>query len=323
MTDREKAEEIEAEAARWVWRLDRDGRTPELEAQLEAWLAQDERRRGAFLKADAVWSLLDRARGAAPPAWQEAEARRSKRESRRALLAGAGAALAAAAVVGGAVLIRREDQFRTGVGEIRRVPLQDGSAVAINTASAVAVAFRREQRTVRLQEGEAWFQVAHDVQRPFVVEAGAVRVRAVGTAFSVRRRPDGADILVTEGVVEAWVDGAARGPTRLKAGQSAFVDNSAAVHEAVAAPAIVDRKLEWRYGKIDLAGETLREAVTDFNRYNARKLVIADPSIADERLYGVFNTDGPDAFAAAVRASLGVEIEVRNSEIILGRRRAS
>ena len=322
MTDREKAEDIEAQAARWVWRLDRDGHTPELEAELEAWLAQDARRRGAFMKAEAVWTLLDRARGAAPPAWQEAEARRSKRESRRALLAGVGAAMAAA-VVGGGVLIWREDQFRTGVGEIRRVPLQDGSAVAINTASAVAVAFRREQRTVRLREGEAWFQVAHDVHRPFVVEAGAVRVRAVGTAFSVRRRPDGADILVTEGVVEAWVDGAARAPTRLKAGQGAFVDNSAAVHEAVAAPAIVDRKLEWRYGKIDLAGETLREAVTDFNRYNARKLVIADPSIADERLYGVFNTDGPDAFAAAVRASLQIEVEIRSSEIILGRRRTS
>ena len=322
MTDREKAEDIEAEAARWVWRLDRDGRTPEMEAKLEAWLAQDERRRGAFMKAEAVWTLLDRARGAAPPAWPAAEARRAKRESRRALLAGAGAAIAAT-VVGGGVLIWREDQFRTGVGEIRRAPLKDGSAVVINTASAIDVAFRQKQRTIRLKEGEAWFQVAHDVQRPFVVEAGAVRVRAVGTAFSVRRRADGADILVTEGVVEAWVYGAARAPTRLKAGQNAFIDNSAAVHQAVAAPAVVDRKLEWRYGRIDLAGETLREAVADFNRYNVRKLVISDPSIADERLYGVFNTDGPDAFAAAVRASLGVEVEVRSGEIILGRRRAS
>jgi transmembrane sensor len=322
MSDREKAEEIEAEAARWVWRLDRDGRTPELEARLEAWLAQDARRRGAFMKAEAVWTLLDRARGAAPPAWQAAEARRSKRESRRALLAGAGSAMAAA-VVGGGVLIWREDQFRTGIGEIRRAPLKDGSAVVINTASAIEVAFRQKQRTIRLREGEAWFQVAHDVQRPFVVEAGAIRVRAVGTAFSVRRRPHGADILVTEGVVEAWVDGATRTPTRLKAGQSAFVDNDAAVREAAAAPAIVDRKLEWRYGKIDLAGETLGEAVIDFNRYNARKLVIADPDIADERLYGAFNADGPDAFAAAVRASLGVEVEFRDGEIILGRRRAS
>ncbi|MDR7115439.1 FecR domain-containing protein [Caulobacter sp. BE254] len=318
MTDREKAEDIEAEAARWVWRLDRDGRAPELEAQLEAWLEGDARRRGAFLKAESVWTLLDRARetGSRPLA------RPARPVSRRALLAGAGGAIAAA-MVGAGVLILREERFSTGLGEVRRVPLGDGSAVAINTASAVEVAFRRTQRTVRLQEGEAWFQVAHDVQRPFVVEAGSVRVRAVGTAFSVRRRANGADVLVTEGVVEVWAEGATRPPARLKAGQSAFVDATAVVRPALAGPEAVDRKLEWRYGKIDLAGETLGEAVADFNRYNDRKLVIADPGIASERLYGAFNTGGPDAFAAAVGASLGVEVEVRDSEIILGRRRTS
>lgn len=318
MTDREKAEDIEAEAARWVWRLDRDGRAPELEAQLEAWLAGDARRRGAFLKAESVWTLLDRARetGSRPVA------RPARPVSRRALLAGAGGAIAAA-MVGAGVLILREERFSTGLGEVRRVPLGDGSAVAINTASAVEVAFRRTQRTVRLREGEAWFQVAHDVQRPFVVEAGSVRVRAVGTAFSVRRRANGADVLVTEGVVEVWAEGATRPPARLKAGQGAFVDATAVVRPALAGPEAVDRKLEWRYGKIDLAGETLGEAVADFNRYNDRKLVITDPGIASERLYGAFNTGGPDAFAAAVGASLGVEVEVRNSEIILGRRRTS
>jgi transmembrane sensor len=318
MTDREKAEDIEAEAARWVWRLDRDGRAPELETQLEAWLAGDARRRGAFLKAESVWTLLDRARepGARPLA------RPVRTVSRRALLAGAGGAIAAT-MVGAGVLILREERFSTGLGEVRRVPLGDGSAVAINTASAVEVAFRPTQRTVRLREGEAWFQVAHDVQRPFVVEAGPVRVRAVGTAFSVRRRANGADVLVTEGVVEVWAAGATRPPARLKAGQGAFVDATAVVRPALAGPEAVDRKLEWRYGKIDLAGETLGEAVADFNRYNDRKLVIADPGIASERLYGAFNTGGPDAFAAAVGASLGVEVEVRDSEIILGRRRTS
>lgn len=318
MSDREKAEDIEAEAARWVWRLDRDGVTPELEAQLQAWLEGDARRRGALLKAEAVWTLLDRARETAP----RPVVRRARSASRRAWLAGAGAALAAA-TVGAGVLILREERFHTGVGEVRRVPLEDGSAVAINTASEVEVAFHRSQRTVRLRQGEAWFEVARDVQRPFVVEAGAVRVRAVGTAFSVRRRSDGAEVLVTEGVVEVWTEGAGRTPARLRAGQGAFVDEKATVRPAVAAPAAVDRRLEWRYGKIDLAGETLREAVADFNRYNDRKLVIADPAIADERLYGVFNTGGPDAFATAVGASLGVEVEVRDNEIILGRRRAS
>jgi transmembrane sensor len=269
------------------------------------------------LKAEAVWNLLDRARDTTPRLVE----RRTRAVSRRAWLAGSGVALAAA-MAGAAVLMLREDSFRTRLGEVRRVPLADGSTVAINTASEVDVAFRREQRTVRLRTGEAWFQVAHDVQRPFVVEAGAVRVRAVGTAFSVRRRPDGAEVLVTEGVVEVWTQGGGQSPARLKAGQGTFIAENAGPR-APAAPAAVDRKLEWRYGKIDLAGETLREAVADFNRYNDRKLVIADPRIADERFYGVFNTGGPDAFAAAVGASLGVPVEVRGDQIVLGGRRAS
>lgn len=317
MIDREKAEDIEAEAARWVWRRDRDGRTPELEVGLEAWLAGDVRRHGALLKAEAVWTLLERARETTTGP----VARQARSTSRRAWLAGAGVALAAS-MAGVGVLVLREDRFSTRVGEVRRVPLKDGSTVAVNTASEVDVAFRREQRTVRLRSGEAWFQVARDVQRPFVVEAGAVRVRAVGTAFSVRRRPDGAEVLVTEGVVEVWAEGASRAPARLKAGQGAFVADAIGLR-ATAALAAVDRKLEWRYGKIDLAGETLREAVADFNRYNDRKLVIGDPRIADERFYGVFNTSGPEAFAAAVGASLGVEVESRGDEIVLGGRRAS
>jgi len=317
MIDRERAEDIEAEAARWVWRRDRDGRTPELEAGLEAWLAGDVRRHGALLKAEAVWTLLERARETPT----SPVVRPARSTSRRAWLAGAGVALAAS-MAGVGVLVLREDRFSTRVGEVRRVPLKDGSTVAVNTASEVDVAFRREQRTVRLRTGEAWFQVARDVQRPFVVEAGAVRVRAVGTAFSVRRRPDGAEVLVTEGVVEVWAEGASRAPARLKAGQGAFVADAIGLR-ATAAPAAVDRKLEWRYGKIDLAGETLREAVADFNRYNDRKLVIGDPRLADERFYGVFNTGGPEAFAAAVGASLGVEVEVRGDEIVLGGRRAS
>ncbi len=317
MIDREKAEDIEAEAARWVWRRDRDGRTPKLEAGLEAWLAGDVRRQGALLKAEAVWTLLERARETTTGP----VARQARSTSRRAWLAGAGVALAAS-MAGVGVLVLREDRFSTRVGEVRRVPLKDGSTVAVNTASQVDVAFRREQRTVRLRTGEAWFQVARDVQRPFVVEAGAVRVRAVGTAFSVRRRPDGAEVLVTEGVVEVWAEGASSAPARLKAGQGAFVADAGGLR-ATAAPASVDRKLEWRYGKIDLAGETLREAVADFNRYNDRKLVIGDPRIADERFYGVFNTGGPEAFAAAVGASLGVEVEAHGDEIVLGGRRAS
>src|SRR3546814_19529010 len=71
--------------------------------------------------------------------------------------------------------------------------------------------------------GEAWFQVAHDAHRPFVVDVGSVRIRAVGTAFSVRRNPEGSDVLLTEGVVEPWTEGHEAARTRIAQGERSFV----------------------------------------------------------------------------------------------------
>jgi transmembrane sensor len=309
MTRRETAAEIEAAAAAWVLRLDGAVDAPDrrrtLEAKLETWLEADPRRQGAFLQAQAAWALLDRASALAPQGVPAVEDRPSP--SRRWLVAGAGGALAASAAGLLAVGLQRE-RYGTGVGEIRRVPLKDGSTAAINTQSVVEVDLQPNVRRVRLRRGEAWFQVAKNRERPFIVEAGRVRVRAVGTAFSVRRRADGADVLVTEGVVEAWADGAEGHRVRIAAGQKAYVADNAAIAESQAGPSEIDRELAWRAGKIDLAGVTLGEAAAEFNRYNSRKLVIADPTLAGQRLYGVFRTDDPEGFARAVHQSLGAAV---------------
>jgi transmembrane sensor len=314
MIKRETAGEIEAAAARWVVRLDRDGRTPELEAELEAWQADDPRRRGALLQAEAAWAMLDRGSqltGAAPVA----PPKRARPLPRRALLAGGGAAIAAS-LAGVAYLGLARERYRTAVGEIRRVPLADGSTAAINTTSVIEVAMTPRRRVVRLDRGEAWFQVAKNPQRPFLVEAGRIRVQAVGTAFAVRRQAAGAEVLVTEGVVEAWTVGAEGQRARISAGGRAFVADNAAVEREAASADDVDRALAWRVGKIDLAGETLLEAANEFNRYNARKLRVTDPRLAQERLYGVFRTDDPAGFASAVRQSLGADVSFEDPDEI-------
>src|SRR5258706_3413361 len=93
----------------------------------------------------------------------------------------------------------------------------------MNTQSAVEVAMHPNVREVALTRGEAWFKVAHDVRRPFIVSAGRIRVRAVGTAFSVRRHDDGADVQVTEGVIETWTVGEEDRRARVAAGSRAYV----------------------------------------------------------------------------------------------------
>lgn len=316
MSRRETAYEIEEEAARWVWRLDREERTPEVEAELEEWLAGDTRRQGAFLHAEATWEMLDR--GSQLAGIVPLRQSRKHAVTKRALLTGGGAAIAAS-IAGAAYVAMPRERYDTALGEIRRVPLKDGSTAAINTQSLVEVDLKPDVRRVKLARGEAWFQVAKNPERPFVVEAGRVRVQAIGTAFSVRRREGGAEVLVSEGVVETWVEGAEGHRVRVAAGQSASVAENAAIAERVAGPSEIDRQLAWRAGKIDLAGETLAEAAAEFNRYNERKLVIANPALANERFYGLFRTDDPQGFAVAVRRSLGAPISIDNpGQIVIG-----
>lgn len=310
-------ERMEREAAGWAARMDAGAWSDAMEAELERWLAGDPRRHGALLEAQAAWMTIDDADVLTIPA--PPGARPEPRFSRRWLV-GAGGGLIAASLGGGLWLLGRDARYATEIGEIRRVPLGDGSIAAINTASRISVRLAEARREVRLEAGEAWFQVARDRTRPFVVEAGPVRVQAVGTAFSVRRGADGADVMVTEGVVEAWASGAEPRRIRIAAGERAFIADNAAVRRAPAASSSIDRTLAWRNGKIDLGDRTVGEAVAEFNRYNRRQLVIVDPALAEEQLAGVFRTDDPEGFAIAIRGTLDLPVDLSDAgEIRLGR----
>src|SRR5690554_2975709 len=174
--------EIDAKAARYVAQMDAEHWSEEQEERLQRWLALDPRHPGALLRAQAAWMALDPPRP--PVSLPEHEAKRSIKLNRRTVLAGGGAAIAAS--IAGGIMLLRGTSYTTSVGEIRRVPLADGSIVAINTASAIDVNLDNAVREILIEQGEAWFQVTKDKQRPFVVAAGRARVKAVGTAFSVR-----------------------------------------------------------------------------------------------------------------------------------------
>ena len=314
------AREIDEAAAHWVSRRDGDSWNTELEAELADWIAADPRHDGALLRAEAAWEMLrpQTPASAEPPVFgRPLHARMGRRQ-----FVGATGALAAASAAGGIALLLPRTVYRTEVGEMRRIPLPDGSTVAINTASTIDVAFTKSLRRLTIRTGEAWFQVAHDSRRPFLVEAGRVRARAVGTAFSVRMRDDGSDVLVTEGVVRVWVEGADGQATDLQAGEQAFIANNAAVSRGVAEAQAIDRALAWRDGKIDLVGLPLADAVAEFNRYNKRKIHLADAGLAHEQFDGVFRTDDPLGFARAVEVSLKVPLDTSNPDRIdIGARR--
>ncbi len=291
------------DAEYWAIRLDGQALAAAEQAELDAWLGEDERREGALLRAQATLAYLDR--GRALQANDAAPARPAVNRRNLLMLGGAGMAAAAAGLF---VAAGRKPAFATKLGEVRQVALADGSTATINTDSRIQVDFHARERRIALSSGEAWFQVAHDRTRPFIVAAGQVRVRAVGTAFSVRLRNGSADVLVTEGVVETWVEGHEAQKVRVAAGfQAQVTDGNGGVVTAPDA-AKITRALSWRGGQLALDGETLDFAVEEINRYNSKKIVVDSPRLGHEPLVGYFRTNEPEKFSSAVAALINARV---------------
>lgn len=308
--------EIDDKAADWAVKLDSGSLNSSQRAELSGWLAEDRRHRGALLRAQAGLRLMDHgqvvSKMLAPPRRDGAKLARAR--SRWAW--GVGLA-AAAGLVAAAILWRfPASDFTTQVGEQRRVALQDGSVAMINTDTQLRVRLGGPERRILVRQGEAWFQVAKDHVHPFVVDAGPVHVRATGTAFSVRRLADGAQVVVTEGRVVAWRDGQGGPPLGISAGQSAFVPDTA-VQAVRAQPARADDMLAWRRGEMVFNGETVAAAVAEFNRYNTRKIVLADASIGQRTIVGYFLIDQPEQFARAASRMVGGAVREGDEEIVI------
>ncbi len=324
---------IDEQASKWLTRMRSGQAGPAEVAAFESWHEADSRHAGAYLRAEAAWTMLDRAQvlthGDDAPTLDDhvdilstplihSIVPAPRKPSRRWLLTG-GAAVAASAAAGFVLMGRLS--FRTGHGELRKVPLSDHSVAAINTDSEIDVAMNTSLRHVSLVKGEAWFEVAKNPDAPFVVSVGDIRVRAVGTAFGVRRHSKGVEVLVTEGTVETWTvhDPAKR--TQLTEGHAAFVPASTDPAKTVAVafePDEVSRRLAWRDREIILRNESLSDAAAEFNRYNDQQIVVSDAALKDAKLVGGFQVDQPESFARAVHAALNVPVSIRHDRIIIG-----
>lgn len=303
-------DERDTRAAEWAARLAGGALPTAPAADLNRWLEADPRHRGALVRAQAALAVLAR-----PPMDDIVPAAPARLPphtlGRRALLVGG----AACGLAGLAIALRPVPSLATAIGEIRQTPLDDGSSVVLDTATRVTPRFSAAVRDLRLDQGRALFRVAHDPARPFVVEAAGIRIRAVGTAFSVARE-DGIEVLVTEGIVE--VTGALR-PARLRAGERGrFRAGDAASTDRLSADAMA-RALDWRDGRLELQGQSLASAVAAINRYNRRPIVVADAALAREPLHGAFRNDDPEGFARTVALTLGTRSHVEIDRIVIGR----
>jgi transmembrane sensor len=320
-----RASDIEEQGALWLARRDAGDAAGE-RAEFAAWLSADPRHRAAYLRLAAAWERSARLKTLCPEdgAIEADLLVRGRAPSRRVrwrqpLALAAGIVGLAVAMAWWSIASRAVQTYRTDVGGLSRVVLNDGSTVTLNTDTELRVRLGESRRAIELLRGEAQFAVAHDSSRPFEVSAGGRRVRAVGTVFDVRLdHGEGMEVIVTEGRV-ALVDapGSADAPgaivitATISAGESAIAGGGKVTVRRVSATE-TSRHLAWQVGELTFQGETLSEAVAEFNRYNRHKLKVDDASISSLQIGGNFQALDVDSFVAALRHSFGITAKTAN-----------
>lgn len=212
--------------------------------------------------------------------------------------------------------------FHTDIGEQRRVTLPDGSEVSLNTNSKIELVFNPKQRHIRLLQGEAQFDVAKDMERPFTVEAGTKSFTALGTIFNVQKNDSQSlELVVTEGKVliakadeELDAIKAAFNPASntllsgviVTAGKKADIisQHLASIHSM--SEEDVQRDLAWQNGMLIFDGEPLEYALADISRYTKSEFDIVDEHIADVKVAGFFKAGDIEGLLASLEANFNI-----------------
>ncbi|MDB6095328.1 MAG: anti-FecI sigma factor, FecR [Verrucomicrobia bacterium] len=331
-------EEIEDQAARWVARRDA-GLTAAQKREFERWHAEPAHAAAFAEHATLFGALAEPRRQGAAEDFKRELARLSKRRTRRRI--GQGSAAAFLVIAGffawsSSRTLTPPELSRAVVVAPMKQTLPDGSVIEAPAEARFAFDYTEKSRRVHLFKGQALFTVAKNKERPFIVDAGGVEFRAVGTAFSVQLGSAQAALLVTEGRVAVDQPGTiAAKPLQessplatvhtiafVGAGEEMRVDLMPSAPVAPVLPiasAQMTEQLAWRNPQVEFSGAPLSEVVTLVNRYSDEKFVLADPALAAVALSGRFRADDPTAIAEALQTAFGIDVRREGKTLYLSR----
>jgi len=314
------------EAAEWYARLSSGG-APDLpdRAAFDRWIAADIEHRRAYAKLEATLSGLSVLRDHPDIQSLRTQAASMRHRGgpgrlywRAATCGGLAAAAALAFFVALQILPVEQITVQTGPGELRHIGLSDGTQVWIGSDSRIDVAYARGRRGVTLARGEAFFDVAENKQRPFVVSAADRVVTARGTAFDVRLFDSDFSVTLLRGSVGVGRPASGDGvETTLQPGQQYRLAAGISVVRDVDAAA----QTAWHDGVIQLTDSSLAEAVATFNHNSRTKLLVGDETVSSLRVSGTFRTGSAGDFAHALEVALPVVVVRQSSGDILLRHR--
>jgi len=321
--------EIDLEALGWLVLMEHGPLSPQEQLRFQAWVAADIRHKGAVIRARAASLRLERlgalagGRSVLQPPAPRALLRPRNITRRRMLVAAAAAAAGLAGITAWLGNERLQDSgtlYTSNVGELKKVTLQDGSVLTMNTQTKLRVHYTRERRDISLERGEVMFTVAHDATRPFEVRVGQWTALAVGTEFAARRLNEATtDITVTEGIVQMLAPNRkdSDAAPRLTANQKATLGGGGTIEVSQISATEMGGQLAWRTHLVVFSGVPLREALVEMNRYSRKRIAVDDPEISQRRIVGVFSTADSQTFLSAVKATLGVEAVESGDTVLL------
>ncbi|WP_341704916.1 FecR domain-containing protein [Ferrovibrio sp.] len=316
MTDTPSGNTLE-EAADWLIRL-HEADSQELRARHDQWLAASEDNRNAWTKVCMAWSVADAAQPATVTAWpgrksdgKQPEAAASiveiRRRKRRYLPYAAALAAACLAI---AILPQAwrtlEADYSTDTAEMKTINLPDGSTINLGADSAIAVDLANRTRIVQLLGGRAFFDIAKDETRPFVVQAGDVSVTVLGTAFDVGLGREEISVAVKRGLVGVRYDsGDIQADERVSPGTQLTINRRTGSVISQAFPA--SEVGTWIDGKLFVENAPISEVLEELRRYHRGVIILAD-DIGARRVTGFYNLQAPDQAIGAMLLPVGGKV---------------
>jgi transmembrane sensor len=302
-TEPDGAERRTKEALFWFTQM-QGARISEADrAAFEAWRAADSRNDPAFRRVVAFWGSPEFA-----AALGSQDGAGTRRGWRRVQYAAAAASILFCVLVAGpasdAWRVMTAD-YRTAVGMTTTVRLKDGSLMKLNTATAASVDMGSDYRRVRLFEGEGYFDVTHDADRPFEVDAGTVQVRILGTAFTVQHDGERVLVGVRRGSVSVHYGAGTGEDTRLAAGELLQI---APDEPAKRRRFDADTMLAWLDGRIVFRDKPLGAVLQQVDRYHAGWIFLAGGAHAEARVSGSFRLDDPDAIVDSLARAAAAKV---------------
>lgn len=295
----------------WLLRLKNEPQCQEAVRGLQAWLESSEGNRAAWQAALRTWQLLGEVKPQYTDLWsikpaENVVAHPALRRGRWfAGVAFAAAAAIAVVLAGPLLLLRLQADVMTATGESRLVTLADGTEVNLSGGSAIDVDITEEGRRVRLLSGEAFFDVAHDVARPFTVEAGGAKVVVLGTAFDVALDPSSTTVQLARGVV--GISGAAASVvTEMAPGDMATVNHDTG--EILRETVPVGEIGAWRNGLLFVNDVAVESVVARLQRYHSAWISLPDGALARQRVTGLYDLRDPDRALRALVQPLGGKV---------------